>query len=215
MEQEFIMLIMNCKKYITKALIQKKTWLKNIPSYLKYYHVIGDEELDKDYKFDENNNILWVKTPDDYVSLPKKVIRSYKAINDTFKYKYIFKTDDDQMLVKPIFFDIITKVINSKKPQTHYGGFNVIIKQKHLSTYYKFHPELPKNLIILPTTYCSGRFYFLSKEAIEYLISKEELIKKEYLEDYCIGFHLDEKYKTNIINIKTNAYFVDIEKILL
>ena len=213
MEQEFIMLIMNCKKYINKALIQKKTWLQNIPSYLKYYHVIGDEELDKEYKFDENNNILWVKTPDDYVSLPKKVICSYKAINETFKYKYIFKTDDDQMLVKPNFFDIITKVINFKKPHPHYGGFNVIIKHKHLSTYYKFHPELPKNLIILPTTYCSGRFYFLSKEAIEYLISKEEIIKKEYFEDYCIGFHLDEKYKTNMINITTDSYFVDIEKI--
>ncbi len=34
-DQEFIMLIMNCKKYVKKALFQKRTWLKTIPSYLK------------------------------------------------------------------------------------------------------------------------------------------------------------------------------------
>ena len=40
--QDFIMLIMNCKKYYKKAKFQKMTWLKTIPSYLKYYHVIED-----------------------------------------------------------------------------------------------------------------------------------------------------------------------------
>ena len=44
-EQEYIMLIMNCKKYLKKDEFQKKTWLKNMPSYLRYYHVIGDTEL--------------------------------------------------------------------------------------------------------------------------------------------------------------------------
>jgi hypothetical protein len=66
-EQDFIMLIMNCKKYIWKADVQRNTWLKTIPNYLKFYHVIGDEELDSEYKFDNDNNILWVKVPDDYI----------------------------------------------------------------------------------------------------------------------------------------------------
>ena len=39
-EQEYIMLIMNCKKYLKKAKFQKMTWLPKIPSYLQYYHVI-------------------------------------------------------------------------------------------------------------------------------------------------------------------------------
>ena len=106
-EQEFIMLIMNCKKYIKKALFQKRTWLKTIPSYLKYYHVIGDETLESAYKFDNENNILWVKVADDYNSLPKKVISAYEAVYDTFNLNYLFKTDDDQILVKPQFFDFI------------------------------------------------------------------------------------------------------------
>ena len=68
-EQDFIMLIMNCKKYEKKALFQKQTWLQSIPAYLKYYHVIGDETLETTFAFDEGNSILWVKAADDYNSL--------------------------------------------------------------------------------------------------------------------------------------------------
>lgn len=93
-EQDFIMLIMNCKAYKSKAEYQKQTWLKYIPEYLKYYHVIGIENLEEEYKFDNDNNILYVKNKDDYNSLPHKVITSYKAILENFKFKYIYKTDD-------------------------------------------------------------------------------------------------------------------------
>ena len=68
-EQDFIMLIMNCKKYANKAQFQKNTWLPGIPSFLRYYHVIGDETLDAAFKFDETNNVLWVRVADDYNSL--------------------------------------------------------------------------------------------------------------------------------------------------
>ena len=106
-DQEFIMLIMNCKKYAKKAMFQKMTWLKQIPPFLKYYHVIGEETLDTDFKFDNEHNILWVKVADDYNSLPKKVIAGYSAINQTFNFKYLFKTDDDQILVNNKYFNML------------------------------------------------------------------------------------------------------------
>jgi hypothetical protein len=93
-DQDYIMLIMNCKKYANKAEFQKQTWLPKVPSYLQYYHVIGDESLDYEFKFDDRERLLWVKVEDDYNSLPKKVIRAYQAVYDTFKFKYLFKTDD-------------------------------------------------------------------------------------------------------------------------
>jgi len=207
--QEYIMLIMNCKKYIKKAKYQKMTWLPNIPSYLKYYHVIGDTDLDADYKFDNENQILWIKVEDDYNSLPKKVIRAYEAVNKTFDYKYLFKTDDDQILVNVKFLDIVKGLTNKNK--IHYGGFIVDVKQNYLSQYHKIHPELPNYLPILQTKYCSGRFYFLSKQSIQNLISKKISIEKEYLEDYAIGYNLDQYYKLNMINLETNKYFTDIE----
>jgi len=208
---EFIMLIMNCKKYMKKALFQKRTWLPLIPPYIKYYHVIGDENLVCDFNFDDENKILWVKTGDDYNSLPKKVIASYKAVSETFEFRYLFKTDDDQILVKPQFFDTITKLIASKNPKTHYGGYIVDVPKPYLSQYHRLHPELPTYLPILQTKYCSGRFYFLSNEAIVNLLSKREAIEKEYLEDYAIGYNLDQKYKKDILSIATNQQFTDIE----
>ena len=202
-EQEFIMLIMNCKKYTEKAIFQKKTWLPLIPSYLKYYHVIGDDTMYEEYKFDETNNILWVKTEDDYNSLPKKVIKSYEATYKTFKFKYIFKTDDDQILVKPHFFDTIKNLIKDMVPYPHYGGYVIDVKQPYLSQYNRIHSELPDKLPILQTKYCSGRFYFLSQNAVCSLINKKKKIMKEYLEDYAIGYNLDDKFKENIRNTRT------------
>jgi len=210
-ELEFIMLIMNCKKYMKKALFQKRTWLPLITPYIKYYHVIGDENLVCDFNFDDENKILWVKTGDDYNSLPKKVIASYKAVSETFQFRYLFKTDDDQILVKPQFFDTITKLIASKNPKTHYGGYIVDVPKPYLSQYHRLHPELPTYLPIFQTKYCSGRFYFLSNEAIVNLLSKREAIEKEYLEDYAIGYNLDQKYKKDILSIATNQQFTDIE----
>ena len=210
-DQEFIMLIMNCKKYVKKALFQKMTWLKQIPPYLKYYHVIGDESLDTDFKFENDTNILWVKVADDYNSLPKKVIAAYSAVNQIFNFKYLFKTDDDQILVNNKFFDMICGLINVKQPIPHYGGYIVDVKQPYLSEYHRIHPELPKRLPLYVTKYCSGRFYFLSSEAIQYLLSKREFVEKEYLEDYAIGFNLSPKFKQYMLSITTNKYFTDIE----
>jgi hypothetical protein len=202
---------MNCRKYKHKATIQKQTWLTRLPSYIRYYHVIGDETLDNDFSFNDEINVLHVKVADDYNSLPKKVITAYKAVLQTFDIKYIFKTDDDQILLKDCFFDILKGLID-KEHNIHYGGFIVDVKQNHLSQYHKIHPELPEYLPILKTRYCSGRFYFLSKFAIVNLVSKLSSIEKEYFEDYAIGYHLDNVYKTNMLPILTNNYFIDIEK---
>jgi hypothetical protein len=209
-EQEYIMLIMNCKKYVKKAEFQKSTWLLKIPDYLCFFHVIGEPELATEYKFDNENKILWIKVEDDYNSLPKKVIRSYQAIYETFNFKYLYKTDDDQILINEKFLDVVKGITNNSK-KIHYSGYIVDVKQNYLSQYHKIHPELPEYLPILQTKYCSGRFYFLSKQAVSNLIAKKQLIEKEYLEDYAIGFNLDQYYKLNITNLATDKFFIDIE----
>jgi Galactosyltransferase len=208
--QEYIMLIMNCKKYLKKAKFQKMTWLSKIPSYLKYYHVIGDETIDEEYKFDDEHQILWVKVADDYNSLPKKVIAAYNAVQETFNFRYIYKTDDDQILVNDKFLDIIKGLI-SRTPKIHYGGYIVDVKDNYLSQYHKIHPELPSYLPILQTQYCSGRFYFLSNQAINNILSKRKNIENEFLEDYAIGYNLDPYFKLNMLNLSTNNFFTDIE----
>jgi hypothetical protein len=172
--------------------------------------VIGDEELNDSFKFDEANNVLWLKVKDDYNSLPKKVIAAYQAIYDTHKFTYIFKTDDDQMLVNVRFFDVVINLIANKFPTIHYGGHVVDVPQAYLSQYHRIHPELPAYLPVLKTKYCSGRFYFLSREAICNLLSKREEISKEFLEDYAVGYNLPEYYKENVLKICTDNSFKDM-----
>ena len=211
-DQDYIMLIMNCKKYLKKAEYQKSTWLLNLPSYIKFYHVIGEEDLDCDFKFDDEKQLLLVKTADDYNSLPKKVIAAYNAVFETFNFKYIYKTDDDQILVKDNFLGIL-KGLTEKVPRVHYGGYIVYVNENYLSQYHKIHPELPSYLPVLKTKYCSGRFYFLSNQAVANLLSKRSLIEKEFLEDYAIGYNLDPYFKINMLGMTTNRYFKDIEQI--
>ncbi len=206
MEPDYVLLIMNCVKYAHKSEEQKNTWLKHLPNTIAYFHVLGDEALDGEYVFDMENHRLWVKTPDDYISLPKKVIKAYSAIQQEYDFvKYIFKTDDDQILLDIGFFDTLISLVMGET-RYDYGGWVVSIKN-HFSKYHLIHKELPKNLFMRKTKYCSGRFYFLSKEAIAYLVSQKSKIETEYFEDYAIGYHLDERFKQNMICIPTHHYF--------
>lgn len=205
---DFILLIFNCEKYKFKSLKQKETWLKDF-TLMPYFHVIGNPELTNNYIFDFRECVLYVKTPDDYNSLPKKVIAAFEAINNEYTYKYIFKTDDDQNVDNRHFFKTIQNLVLSNTNKIHYAGYIVNVETPYISQYHIIHPELPKNLYILQTKYCSGRFYLLSDLAVQQLISKKKLIDGEYLEDYAIGFHLDPILKKNMMHINTFKYFTD------
>jgi hypothetical protein len=209
-----LLLIMNCVKYEHKAAKQRETWLKGLE--IPYYHVLGNPEMETNYQIDYQNRILWVRTPDDYNSLPKKVLSAYIAVQQSFPaIQYIFKTDDDQMLQSNNpnrFFDNINKMLE-RRMQTkkiHYSGNIVDVPKAYLSQYYRIHPELPKELPVYVTQYCSGRFYILSMEAIVYLISKRDLIFQEYLEDYAIGMHLHNRYKNPMLHLDTDILFKDM-----
>jgi len=222
-DKKIILLIMNCYKYTWKADLQRNTWLKMLPKEIVFYHVLGNPSLPQDFVFNEEERTLIVKTPDDYNSLPKKVIAAYDAVFKTFEFPYIFKTDDDQDLVQPKFLDTLIGLLNppkvkeqvqaqaetTKKPKSHYGGHVVDVPRPYLSKYHTIHPELPAHLPVYATKYCSGRFYFLSYEAVAYLMKQREKIKREYLEDYAIGFNLHSYFKENILNLKTDKYFQD------
>jgi hypothetical protein len=80
----------------------------------------------------------------------------------------------------------------------------------YLSKYHTIHPDLPETLPILPIKYCSGRFYFLSNEAIAFLLQNKKQFSKEYLEDYAIGLYLNDTYKDNVLNIHSDQFFKDM-----
>jgi hypothetical protein len=212
--QDYILLIFNCQRYRDKAQKQKDSWVPLLPKTLVYFHVIGDPELTNSYEFIQEENLLLVKVDDDYNSLPKKVMRAFEAVKNVYQFKYIFKTDDDQEVTNIKFFDTIMSLFNKKyddpESRLHYGGHIIHVKQPYQSQYYRIHAELPTNLLVQSTKYCSGRFYFLSQEAIHFLVNeKKEQIEEEYLEDYAVGYYLKDIYKMNMLPLDTNKYFVD------
>lgn len=216
-DQKYILLILNCYKYKYKAERQIETWLKkldnknnNSNNNIIYFHVIGDVEKcknnDADYFFDFYNKILYTKTKDDYLSLPHKVITALEAVNHTFNYDYIFKTDDDQELVDDGFFNKMMTTLSTKN--YNYGG-RLLNVNDHYSTYYTVHSELPKKLLLRRTSYCSGRFYFLSKAAVVNLVCKKEHIKEHVIEDHAIGYYMDEHLKKNALHFLSDRFFRD------
>lgn len=208
--KHYILLILNCEKYRKKAEKQKETWLKNIEGDkdIDYFHIIGNKDKcsNQEYYFDNDNKILYTSTNDDYLSLPHKIITGMKAIHETYDYKYIFKTDDDQMLIQPLFFNTLKPLLRNDK--YHYGGYKLAV-QDHISKYYLVHDVLPKNLFLKATEYCNGRFYLLSKDAVDNLISKKNDISKHIIEDHAIGLYLDDEYKKKCLVLNTRKYFVD------
>jgi hypothetical protein len=221
LNQDYILLIFNCVKYRYKALNQKSTWLPELSALkhkgrITYFHVLGNPDLDQDFLIDNDEQILWIKVDDDYNSLPKKVIQAYEAITKLFYFKYIFKTDDDQTVSPVKLFDTLITVLDSKysdpvfSNRVHYGGHIVDVKHAYNSLYYKLHPELPCDLIVNVTQYCSGRFYLLSHNVVDFLILKKTLISNEFLEDYAIGYHMPTSiFKDKIMKIETDKYFKD------
>lgn len=211
MNTDFVLLILNCYKYREKAIQQKDTWLKKLPQNILYFHVIGDmekcKETEQDYLFDHTQNILYVNTKDDYNSLPSKVIYAFNAVNESIQYKYIMKTDDDQVLIQNDFFNYFPKYL-LKNPHHHYGGF-VVKVEDHISSYYTVHDCLPRDLLLKKCMYCNGRFYFLSNKAIVSLLDKKDQISEHIIEDHAIGLHLDKSFKKNILNFDTRKIFFD------
>jgi hypothetical protein len=203
------LIILNCEKYRHKALQQKEDWLKGLSSIpnLKWYHIIGTPESDYQYSFNDAENILYVKSPDDYLSLPKKVISAMKAVTARFDYKYIFKTDDDQKLIIPSFFKDLIQICE-RESRPHYGGF-ILKVPGHYSTYYTVHSVLPKDLFLEATTYVNGRFYFLSCPAVQNLLTSETEISKKIIEDHAIGYYLSDEFKKMMMFIPTSKIFID------
>ena len=205
---DIILIILNCYQYKDKANKQINSWLKELPDNIYYFHIIGDKDKCDDNDIYIDGHIIYTNTLDDYNSLPAKVITALKGINDNFSFNYIFKTDDDQTLIRPSFFPNICNLLKHKTPQSHYGGFILNINE-HISRYWTVHSCLPKNILLKKTSYANGRFYYLSLEAVKNLITHKSKIETHYIEDHAIGLYLDAVYKENMIQFDTRKIFCD------
>lgn len=171
---------------------------QNIPSYAAYFYILQDNSIDNDFKFDNANNILYIKKLDNEVyDRAKIIISALNAVNSNFNYKYILKLNDNTQIIN---YNILGKLLDMliANDKYQYGG-------KILNNGNK--------------KYCDKSFYFLSNKAISNLLEKRE----EYYnygkdndnddnddddnDDEKTGFFLDNIHKNTIINFDTSSIF--------
>ena len=190
----FIFLIITSNK---DNINSHKQNFKNIPSYAAYFYILQDNSIDNDFKFDNANNILYIKKLDNEVyDRAKIIISALNAVNSNFNYKYILKLNDNTQIIN---YNILGKLLDIliANDKYQYGG-------KILNNGNK--------------KYCDKSFYFLSNKTISNLLEKRE----EYYnygkdndndddnddnDDEKTGFFLDNIHKNTIINFDTSSIF--------
>lgn len=221
LKDDYILMILSCEKYEKERRVgQINQFLNNnsIMQGIRYFHLVGDKDKfrkNKKLKYivDEEKNIIYTNTLDDYLSLAHKTISGLKALYETFDFKYVLKTDDDQRLINPNIFSILDTVLKNKKPD-YFGKLCNMEEQVE-----KWQPIVHKN-DGFPTGYIvgdgkpfgNGRFYGLSRRNVEDLVkNKYDLVKKEYSEDWSIAKNQKLEYRMNNMYLDNSKIFADFE----
>ena len=177
----FIFLIITSNK---DNINSHKQNFKNIPSYAAYFYILQDNSINNDFKFDNANNILYIKKLDNEVyDRAKIIISALNAVNSNFNYKYILKLNDNTQIIN---YNILGKLLDMliANDKYQYGG-------KILNNGNK--------------KYCDKSFYFLSNKAISNLLEKrEEYYNYGKDDDEATGSLLDNNYKNVILNFDTS-----------
>jgi len=190
LEEIFFMGILSCNKYKERRDKQDLSKFK-----IDYKYFIGNPELkENEFKEDVENNIVYVPCPDNYESLPQKVVLMLKwVLKNKPIVKYIIKADDDVKFNYLRFKEFCSYIANNN---LDYSGY----KTRNKSGLSGFHigkpedKELANAKIKVPMVdFCAGPCYFLSKKASKIVV--EHLFEDyTFLEDISIGNCLN-KYK--------------------
>jgi glycosyltransferase involved in cell wall biosynthesis len=200
--------IITCKKNIHKINGIQKTWGQDLHTFnIPYFFIIGNPDL-KECKLE--GDTLYVPCPDDYENLPQKVFYFYQYIVEKTNFEYIYKIDDDCYLnVENLYstyfwnFDYFGKIVATEESHLnrtwHFGK----------CTTQKLNKEIYSRPYLGP--WCGGGFgYFLSRKALEKLMTMSDFIKTDLYEDKAVG---DALRKLEILPQENSRYkTIDIQR---
>ena len=185
-------IILSCKKRLNKAIEKLNKFNKsNINAICKIF--IGDMNIEKSY---EENNIVYLKVPDNYESLPLKVYSAMVWYITQSNVDYIFKTDDDIDIDFLKLFELFEGEISNKNI---YGG-NVGVVSPYVDDWHFGKCEnmqlnsIPININYYGL-YCSGGGYFVHKNILTLCLDRylEIYYSKNILaEDLLMGIVINE-----------------------
>ncbi|MDJ0553842.1 MAG: tetratricopeptide repeat protein [Microcoleaceae cyanobacterium MO_207.B10] len=102
--RKIVILIISCKKNLDKIQILREKLYQKIN--LPYCFVVGEPELTSEWQ--NQGDILYVKSPDNYESLPLKIFQALKCLHCCFDFQGVLKLDDDTWIQDiPRFLELI------------------------------------------------------------------------------------------------------------
>jgi hypothetical protein len=139
-----------------------------------YIKVIGNPDLETQFKYNEKENLLTLKCQDDYLNLPHKVYLFLQAIKQLFpNVRGVFKTDDDVDIdVKKL------EIFLDKHYEVPYCGVyceqqddvcSHLSNKEHVTDRYPVFKEVPVKMQYAP--YCPGGGYYLSMHAVSIILN--------------------------------------------
>ena len=189
-----MLMILSCFKNLEHISYIKSCWLEKCP--LPYVIILGDENLDTEYTYDQINKILTVKCGDNYHSLVHKVKAGISCIMKEFNPDYIIKCDDDVIVNNDKIQEYADLMVENKIP--YHGKLNQRLKGE-IDTF-----GIEKHPVLVPADIdcAEGTLYFLSKEACEIIVGNLEPESCKF-EDLNVGLTLQSK---NIVLNKEFRY---------
>lgn len=97
-KNKYVLGVMTCQKLMHYAQDQYNKYLEDIPKYsnIIYVKFIGDPNIDTEYIYHRESNLLVLKCEDDYINLPHKVFLFLKTVRKLFPEALgVIKADDD------------------------------------------------------------------------------------------------------------------------
>jgi len=223
LKDDYVLIILSCKKYRKErreAQIPQFLTNQKVMNGMPYYHVEGNPQLftfkkhrKKQYIINEKERVIYTNTKDDYLSLAHKTIMAFKAVVENFDFKYILKTDDDQRLIAPSFFNDLRGHVIKETPDYVGRIFDMPEKIEEYQPVVHREDGFPTGYVVgdgLPFT--NGRFYALSRRNVKDLVeNKFDLIKEELSEDWAMAKYQNIDYRKNTLCFETMNIFMDYQ----
>ena len=183
-------LIISCKKNLDKIKILREKLYQKIN--LPYCFVVGEPELSSDWAND--GNILYVKSPDNYESLPLKVFQALECLHCCFDFQGVLKLDDDTWIKDiPRFLELIDW-LETESTHDYLGnirGYSLGRSWHFSKCESKSVDQTPYDLPFLARWCDGGSGYFLSRKSLtvlfEYTMKYPGCFRGELYEDVLVA----------------------------
>jgi hypothetical protein len=172
---------------------QREHLLRNLNEDLIIYYFIGDPSLTEEYKVDDPNNVVHLRVPDNYESLPLKTYGAVKFALENFSDQIygILKTDDDIELD----LDKICPYLRSLREIPYCGITTKIVNPNNLSYWHMGKcesEELNRTPHSVPLAeYCAGGGYYLNLESMQKIVDSRHMYDGMIFEDAATGYVLN------------------------